>query len=57
MDEYENVKRIYTLKEFANEQGEVLDPYGKEIVDYEYCLRELERLVEKTMIRLKGGKE
>lgn len=57
MEEYENVKRIYTIKEYANEQGEVLDPYGKEVVDYEYCLRELERLVEKTMIRLKGGKE
>lgn len=56
IEEYENVKRIYTIKEYANEQGEVLDPYGKEVVDYEYCLRELERLVEKTMIRLKGGK-
>lgn len=53
--EYENVTRIYTIKEYANEQGEVLDPYGKEMMDYEYCLRELERLVEKVIDRIVLG--
>lgn len=47
--EYEDVPVIATIKEVSKEQGEVLDPYGKDAIDYEYCFRELERLVEKLM--------
>ena len=38
------------LKELADEEGTVLDPYGKDLMDYEYCYRELDRLVEKWFI-------
>lgn len=54
MDEYKNVPEIYTIKEVGREQGEVLDPYGKDMIDYEYCYRELERLVEKLMTEITG---
>lgn len=47
LDSYENVEHIYTLKERAGEEGTLLDPYGKELMDYEYCFREISRLVDK----------
>ena len=47
INNYANVKELYTLKELAGEEGSILDPYGKELMDYEYCFRELDRLVEK----------
>ncbi len=50
INNYGLVKEIYSLKELANEEGAVLDPYGKELMDYEYCYRELDRLVEKWFL-------
>lgn len=51
IDEFENVfELVYgidTMKHFVEESGDVLDPYGKDVIDYEYCFREIERLVEK----------
>ena len=47
LEEYEYDGDIYTVKELGREQGEVLDPYGKDLIDYEYCCRELARLIEK----------
>lgn len=47
LDSYKNVEHIYTLKERAGEEGVLLDPYGKELMDYEYCFREISRLVDK----------
>lgn len=46
LTEYEYEKEIYTVKELGREQGEILDPYGKDLIDYEYCCRELARLIE-----------
>lgn len=46
LEEYLYTKDIYTVKELGKEQGEVLDPYGKDLIDYEYCCRELARLIE-----------
>ncbi len=50
INNYNDAKEIYTLKELADEEGTVLDPYGKDLMDYEYCYRELDRLVEKWFI-------
>jgi protein-tyrosine-phosphatase len=50
INNYNDVKEIYSLKELADEEGTVLDPYGKDLMDYEYCYRELDRLVEKWFI-------
>lgn len=43
---------VYTIKEFAGEIGDVVDPYGGTLVDYEECYIELGRLVKKTLYKL-----
>jgi len=50
VESYENTERVYALKALAGEEGSVLDPYGKELIDYEYCYRELKRLLEKISV-------
>ena len=49
---YPEVKDIYTIKEFAGEIGDVVDPYGGTLMDYEECYIELGRLVKKTVYKL-----
>ena len=51
-DLYPEVNEIYTIKEFAGEIGDVVDPYGGTLVDYEECYIELGRLVKKTVYKL-----
>ena len=46
---FQDVKNVFTLKEWAGEEGTLLDPYGKELMDYEYCFREIERLIDRAM--------
>ena len=43
---------VYTIKEFNGEEGEVKDPYGGTLVDYEECYNELLRLIKKTIYKL-----
>lgn len=45
-------EHVFTIKEFAGEEGDVNDPYGGDLMDYEACFAELARLVKKTIIRL-----
>ena len=45
---FQDVKNVFTLKEWAGEEGTLLDPYGKELMDYEYCFREIERLIDRA---------
>lgn len=52
LETYEDIPDIYTIKELAGEQGIILDPYGKDMIDYEYCFREMERLFEKIVDQL-----
>ncbi len=49
---YPEVKDVYTIKEFAGEIGDVVDPYGGTLMDYEECYIELGRLVKKTVYKL-----
>lgn len=49
LEQYPELRNVYTIKELGREQGEVLDPYGKDMIDYEYCCREIARLVEKIV--------
>lgn len=44
--------KVYTLKEYVGEDGDVVDPYGGNIVDYEECFREISRLVRKAAYRI-----
>lgn len=49
---YPEVKDVYTIKEFAGEIGDVMDPYGQTLMEYEECYIELGRLVKKTLYKL-----
>lgn len=51
--DYDVVTNIYTLKSFIDEEGDVLDPYGGTLVEYEECYVELSRLIKKIVIKLK----
>lgn len=52
LEDFEVKDNVYTLKEFAGEQGDVLDPYGKTLVEYEELYVELARLIKKTVYKL-----
>ncbi len=49
---FPDAEYVYTIKEFAGEIGDVVDPYGGTLVDYEECYIELGRLVKKTLYKL-----
>jgi protein-tyrosine-phosphatase len=52
LNEYPGAAGVYTIKDFAGESGDVVDPYGGSLIDYEECYSELARLVKKTVIKL-----
>ncbi len=52
IDKYEIENDIFSIKEFNGEEGEVKDPYGGTLVDYEECYNELLRLIKKTIYKL-----
>ena len=45
--------RIYTLREYAGENGDISDPYGGEEKVYAACALELERLLTKAWEKIK----
>jgi protein-tyrosine phosphatase len=49
---FPDAKDVYTIKEFAGEIGDVVDPYGQTLMEYEECYIELGRLVKKTLYKL-----
>ena len=51
-ENYQNTDNVYTIKEFVGESGDVTDPYGGTLIDYEECYIELARLVKKTVYKL-----
>ena len=57
MQSYPGAINVYTIKEFAGETGDVLDPYGGTLVDYEECFKELARLVKKTVYKINEQNE
>ncbi len=57
LEEYEGIADVFTLKEFANEEGDVVDPYGGDLMDYENCYTDLARLIKKTVVKLNGDLE
>ncbi|WP_207649454.1 arsenate reductase/protein-tyrosine-phosphatase family protein [Anaeromicropila populeti] len=52
MEEYGFLENVYSIKEFVGEEGDVLDPYGGSVLEYEDCFKELSRLMKKTIIKL-----
>lgn len=55
INDYGKPQDVFALKEFVGEEGDVTDPYGGDLIDYENCFAELARLVKKTIIKLNGG--
>ena len=47
-----NPKNVFTIKEFVNEEGDVVDPYGGDLMDYESCYVDIARLIKKTVVKL-----
>lgn len=52
LEDYPEVRDVYTIKEYVGELGDVVDPYGGSLIDYEECYVELARLVKKTIYKL-----
>ena len=52
MQNFDLTENVYTIKEYVGEFGDVTDPYGGTLVDYEECYIELARLVKKTVYTL-----
>ncbi len=50
-EEFEEVE-VFTVKEFTDEEGDVIDPYGGDLMDYESCYADLARLIKKTVVKL-----
>ncbi len=49
---FKESENVYTIKEFVGESGDVIDPYGGTLLDYEECYIELARVVKKTVYKL-----
>ena len=45
---------VFSMKEFTEEEGDVVDPYGGDLMDYENCYTELARLIKKTVVKMHG---
>lgn len=50
--DFEHQENVFTLKGFVGEEGDVTDPYGGDLIDYENCFAQLTRLVKKTVIKI-----
>jgi len=51
---YPEAKNVFLIKEYAGESGDVVDPYGATLMEYEECYIELGRLVKKSVYKLNG---
>lgn len=57
LENYEGALEVYTIKKFIGMDGDVIDPYGGTLLDYEDCFNELSQLVKKTIYRLHEEEE
>ncbi|MBE5967958.1 MAG: low molecular weight protein arginine phosphatase [Lachnospiraceae bacterium] len=51
-EDFPEAENVHMIKEFAGEIGDVVDPYGGTLKDYEDCFAELARLVKKAFYKL-----
>ena len=52
LSNFEGITDIYNLADFVGEQGDVVDPYGGTLKEYEACFTDLVRLVKKTVYKI-----
>ncbi len=48
MDRFENTEQLYTISEFFDERIVLLDPFGKDIEEYEECYKILDSVLSKA---------
>ncbi|SET09203.1 protein-tyrosine phosphatase [[Clostridium] polysaccharolyticum] len=51
-EEFGITENLFTIKEYVGEEGDVIDPYGGTVLEYEECFSELSRLIKKSLIKL-----
>ena len=52
LKDFPEANEVYTIKEFTGEIGDVVDPYGGTLMDYDECYTDLARLVKKTFYKV-----
>ena len=52
LDVFPGMGEVHTIKEWCGESGDVVDPYGGTLVDYEECYNDLSKLIRKTVYKL-----
>ena len=55
-DDYAEAVNVYTLKEFINEAGSIINPDGGELVDYAKLYDNLEEVIIRLSYKLKQSK-
>ncbi|MDO4618592.1 MAG: low molecular weight protein arginine phosphatase [Clostridia bacterium] len=46
-------EKTYTLSEFVGEDGDIPDPFGGDVTEYEECAEKLMKLLKKLAVKLK----
>ncbi len=55
LENYENAVDVFTLKEYVGESGDIEDPYGGSLIEYEECYAQLSLLIKKLVYKLNEG--
>lgn len=55
LENYDNAKDVFAIKEFVGESGDVEDPYGGSLIEYEECYGQLSLLIKKLLYKLDEG--
>lgn len=55
METFNQAENVYTIKEYVGDSGDVADPYGGSLIEYEDCYGELSLLIKKLVYRLNEG--
>ena len=56
LEMFPEASNVFTIKEYCGEAGDVQDPYGGTLVDFEECYTELVRLVKKAIYKLEEAR-
>ena len=57
IEEYGVRGQVQTIKSYVSEMGDVWDPYGQSLVDYQEAYLELVRLIKKIIYRLSESRD
>lgn len=55
VETFNQAKNVYTIKEYVGDSGDVADPYGGSLIEYEDCYGELSLLIKKLVYKLNEG--